>query len=531
MKNNAKPILIAGAGPTGLTLANLLARMEIPFLLIDKNPHPSRESKAFAVQARTLEIFDQLGIAQKAIIQGKAENTLHLLVKDKEVFKFTLNEILPGETAFPYILIIPQDQTEKLLEEALQAQQQQVLWEHELTHFKEDAAGVTATMKGPDGEEKQVQVQYLVGCDGARSTVREQAGFSFEGKTFSPTFYLADCELDWQFPHGDIYFTVAPGNLSIFFSFKEKNRYRLFNFLTKALDENKKELSAQEVQKILDANPYIKAKLKSSDWTSVFRIHARHTDSFRKGSIFLAGDAAHVHSPAGGQGMNTGIKDAYNLAWKLALVIRGNAAPALLETYHEERYVIAKNLHNTTDRFFQLIIAQHTLAKLFRLYVFPKLVKTIASVSWLRTKGARRISQIAVKYRFSSLSKEGKSGFTDKAPKPGDRIPYAAVKIFGEEKTTHQLVGCTQFTLFIAVADPDNEQAKQLCQFVQDKIQVPVQVHLLTRSTAGSSFFDLYGIQENALFIIRPDSHIGFRTSQLDAQEVENYFSEVLGKR
>lgn len=237
------PVLIAGAGPTGLTMANLLARMGISFLLIDKKPHPSRESKAFGVHARTLEIFDQLGIAQKAIQEGNIDNTLRLIVKDKEAGKFSLKEIIPGESSYPYFLILPQNKTEELLVNSLEVQGQQVHWKHELTHFREEKEGIRARVKGPSGEEKDIQIQYLLGCDGAGSFARKQGGFSFEGKTYSPTFYLADCELDWELPHGDIYFILAPGHISGIFSFAEKHKYRVFNFLNTRINKKDGDLS------------------------------------------------------------------------------------------------------------------------------------------------------------------------------------------------------------------------------------------------------------------------------------------------
>ncbi|MEX0721801.1 MAG: FAD-dependent monooxygenase [Balneolaceae bacterium] len=228
-------VLITGAGPTGLSCANLLAKMDIPFLLIDKNPQPSKESKAFAIHARTLEIFDQLGIADRAVSEGNTDNTLHLINKDKEVGKFRFTEILPGETNYPHVLVLPQDNTEKLMTEALEEKGQKVHWTHKLTNLSQNKDRVTATIKLPSGEETEKEFQYVIGCDGAGSKVRDKAGFSFKGKTFSSTFYLADSEIKWKFSHGDIYFIFSRGYLSGLFSFPEKNKYRLFNFLNSSV--------------------------------------------------------------------------------------------------------------------------------------------------------------------------------------------------------------------------------------------------------------------------------------------------------
>lgn len=529
MKVTNIPVLITGAGPTGLSMANLLAKWDIPFLLIDKKPQASRESKAFGVHARTLEIFNQLGLGQKAIQEGNIDNTVRILVKNKEVGKFRLKEIIPGESNFPYFLILPQNKTEKLLIDSLEAQGQKVHWEHELIYFKEEKRGIRARIKESSGEEKDIQFQYILGCDGASSFVRESGGFLFEGKTFSPTFYLADGELDWKMPHGDIYFMLAPGHLSGIFSFAEKNKYRIFNFLNTQIDKKEGDLSSDDFQQILDSNPYLHKELKNPEWFSVFKIHSRITNSFSKGRVFLAGDAAHVHSPAGGQGMNTGIQDAYNLAWKLALVVKGTAAPPLLNSYQEERHKIARNLHNTTDRFFHLMTQRNKFANFFRLHVFPRGFNFVTGIKWVRQQVFRRASQIAIKYRFSSLSKETSvNGFYRKAPRAGDRAPYTEISLYEKEMDLFQLFKCTHFTLLVAVAEPGNQQGSEVADYFKEHAKLPMEVHILAKNSGANNFHKLYGIKKDALFLIRPDGHIGFRTANLDCAEVKNYLENVL---
>lgn len=524
------PVLITGAGPTGLTLANLLARMKIPFIIIDKNPHPSRESKAFAVQARSLEIFDQLGIAEKAVEQGKTELQVHFLAKGKEAATLDLKGLIPDETPFPYLLILAQNKTEKLLADALSAQGQQVLWEHKLVQLEEQEHGVTACISTPSGEEKRINVDYLIGCDGAGSTVRDRGGFPFEGKTFSPAFYLSDSEIDWQLPRNGIYFSIAPDYLSGFFPLEGKQKYRIFNFINEVVRKGKnEELTEEEMQQIVDSNPYVKAQLKNSDWLSVFRIHSRHSRRFSKGRLFLAGDAAHVHSPAGGQGMNTGIQDTYNLAWKLALVLKGHASLQLLGTYHEERHVIAQNLIHTTDRFFALLITQAPFMNAFRLYVFPAVVNAVVKLQWLRRKAFRRVSQIAIKYRFSSLSKQGASDeFCGKAPQAGDRAPYVKVLLNGQQRSVYSLFDCRSFTLLLATPRPESSAVESVYDYLSNQLRVPVRVQLIRTYSENKDFSDAYGVLKEAVFIIRPDGHIAFRTSTLDPKPIEEYFTKNL---
>lgn len=527
MSREEETVLITGAGPTGLVMANLLSRMDIPFFLIDKEQGPSRDSKAFGIHARSLEIFDQLGVAKRAVNEGNIDNTIHLIVKGREAEKVRLTNILPGETNYPYLLILQQNKLEKILIDSLEEQGQTVHWKHELTQLEQNKKGVTVTIRNGSGEEKKSRFQYLIGCDGAGSTVRKQAGFSFKGKTFSPTFYLADCEINWQYPHGDIYFIFSPRYLSGVFSFPEKNRYRIFNFMNSSVGkgENSK-LSSEDIQNILDSNPNLSMEATKIDWTSVFKIHSRYTSSFKKDRIFLAGDAAHVHSPAGAQGMNTGIQDSYNLAWKLSLVIKEKAKPKLLNTYNEERYKIAKKLHQTTDRLFQLMTHQNKLMDFFRLYIIPKVFKILFGIKWLRKQNFRRLSQLAINYRYSSLSKEGsKKGFYRKAPKPGDRAPYCKMILNREESDIFQLFKCTHFTLLIAFSDPENQEAaKNINDHFTNLSILPMNIHNIAPETGGS-FFDVYGVKKNAVFIVRPDGYIGFCSSGLDFREIKDYLN------
>lgn len=520
------PVLIVGAGPTGLTMANLLARMNIPFHLVDKNDGPSKESKAFAIHARTLEIFKQMGLVERAIKEGNIDNTIHLIIKGKEAAKLRLKEMLPGESNYPYLLILPQDKLEELMVESIENLEQKIHWRHEVSTVKEKENGVQVTIKDSSGKEKEREFQYVIGCDGSGSTVRKQGNFAFKGKTFSSTFYLADCEIDWEFPHGDIYFIMSPLYLSGVFSFPEKNRYRIFNFINTSISNtDKKELSFEDIQTILDDNPHLRMKAKNVNWTSVFKIHSRYTTNFQKGRIFLAGDAAHVHSPAGGQGMNTGIQDAYNLAWKLYLVLKEKAVPQLLETYHEERFPIAKNLHKSTDRLFQMMIRKSKMGDIFRMYIAPNLFRAVFGIEKFRKQNLRRLSQLSIKYRFSLLSKYGrKQSFKRNSPKPGDRAPYCKIIFDGEDSDIFRLFDCTRFTILIAVSSIEDQPETEFYENLKKQIHFPLKIFRITKASSGSLFFDTYGAKRNAVFIIRPDGHIGFRSSELNANEIELYF-------
>ncbi|AHM59652.1 2-polyprenyl-6-methoxyphenol hydroxylase-like oxidoreductase [Flammeovirgaceae bacterium 311] len=522
-----KAVLIVGAGPTGLTMANLLARMEVPFMLIDKAPHPSRESKAFGVHARSLEIFHQLGIAHKAVEAGNVDNTVHMLSREKEIAAIRVNKILPGKTMYPYFLVLPQNKLEELLVDSLHKYDEKIYWQHRLTGIREEQDYLLATIEGVTGEVQELKFSYLLGCDGASSLVREQGGFKYKGKTFSPTFYLADAELDWRLPHGDIYFTIAPGHLSIIFSFREKNKYRIFNFLNTLSQKPEENISGDQFQEILDTNPYLEKQLKQPDWLSVYKIHARITDQFQKGNIFLAGDAAHVHSPVGGQGMNTGIQDAYNLAWKLKLVLRGLVSPALLASYHEERYTIARTLHNTTDRYFQLMISRGRASDFFRLNVFPRLFQLVTKIGWIRNKVFMRVSQLAIHYKSGSLSKASPhKQFFSNGPKAGERAPYVSVWHAGRATVTHALLRCTHFTLFVVANAGEGEPACTPAEVLKADTGFPLDVFKL-HARENKLFMDAYGVKSRAMFLIRPDGHIAYKSSRIEFSEIRKYLEQL----
>jgi 2-polyprenyl-6-methoxyphenol hydroxylase-like FAD-dependent oxidoreductase len=517
-------VLIVGAGPTGLTLANLLARLKVPFVLIDKKSGPSPDSKAFAIHARSLEIFHQIGVADEAVSSGNTDNTVHWIVKGKEIVKINITEILPGETMFPFVLVLPQNVTEKLLIDSLSSKGQKVHWNHELLSFTEKGGHINARIKTDEASEILMTFSYIVGCDGAGSSVREDGEFEFKGKSLPDTFYLADCELKWNYTHSDIYFVAAPDYLSIIFSFREKGKYRVFNFLNKAeISEKQVKLSNGDLKNILQSDPYVNIEPENMEWSSVFRIYTRVADKFSKGRVFLVGDAAHVHSPAGGQGMNTGIQDAYNLAWKLAMVLKGQSHPDLLDTYHEERYQIAKNLYNTTDRFFRSFVKRNRFMNFVRMYIFPWLFFRMVKLGWLRDKNLRRISQLSVKYPWSSLNKKGEFlGFEKHTPKPGDRAPFAAIILNGVKTNIYELLNYTRFTILIAAPDELITEFNDLEEFNFFET-IPVKVSCINRSS-NQDFFKIYGIQDSAIFIIRPDGHIGACTSGTDLKILERYF-------
>jgi len=522
-------VLIAGAGPTGLMLANLLSLWDISFCLVEKKPNLSKESKAFNLHARSLEIFDQLDITEKALQKGDNDIKVHILKNGKVAATLGLNNFLPGETPHPYMLILPQDITEYLLYDSLDDQKNRVLWQHQLIEFDQTDTGIEASIIDSNEKEVKCKAKYIIGCDGAGSRVRKQAGITYEGKTHSSTFYLADAEIRWNYTHGDVYFSLAKDHITAFFPFREKNQYRIFNFLNRAVNKSEGEkLTRDDIQMIVDSNPSHNISVLKPEWTSVFKIHSRLPDFFQKRRVLLAGDAASAHSPAGGQGMNTGLQDSYNLAWKLALVLNGKAGERLLGTYHKERFKIAENLHKTTDRFFSLMTMDSFIAGLFRSKIFPSLFKFLTAIGSIRKRALRRFSQIAIHYRFSSLNtNHSTGGFKRNAPKAGDRFPYVRFMLNNQPTDTFRLLAYDRFTAIIATPEEVHDGVESLKKQLE-RIPVPVRTFVIPAAGGGIDFHKALGVKKEALFIIRPDGHIGLRSGSLINTSAAYYFKRLL---
>ncbi len=401
MLNNSSEtsVLIAGAGPTGLTLACDLARRGVNLRIIDKAPEYFRGSRAKGLQPRSLEVMHFLGIADRIVAGGR----FHMPIRTYESGVVTMDRDMweafqpTPETPYASPLMIAQWRVEEALRDLLATHGKQVELGVELTAIEQDEDGVLATVRRGDATE-QIRCHYLVGADGGHSFVRKAMGIGFEGETWpNARMYVGDLETDdldrdhWHtwpaHPGGWIALCPLPGT-------------RSFQFQAGIADESPAEPSLEIFQRILNERTGSTAiRLSNPTWLSLYRVNIRMVDRYRAGRVFLAGDAAHVHSPAGGQGMNTGIQDAWNLGWKLAFVLNG-ANPSLLDTYEEERLPVAASVLGITTRLS---------------YQFAK--------KGNRFTRSPETLQLGIHYRYSSLSSPRNS--TDEGPAPGDRMPDA----------------------------------------------------------------------------------------------------------
>src|SRR5882724_57812 len=409
-------VLIVGAGPTGLVLANWLARQGIPFRIVDKAAEPGTTSRALAVHARTLELYRQLDLAEAVIENGHKVPAFSLWVKGKSEARVPFADIAQGLTPYPFVQMFPQDEHEKLLIRRLQAFGVTVERPTELIGFTDAGDHVVAQLRTPTGEETY-EAAYIAGCDGARSNVRQAMATGFPGGTYQQIFYVADAEASGPCVNGDVNVDLDEADFLAVFPLKGEGRVRLIGTVR---DDRAKHADTLRFQDVSGrAIEHLKINISKVNWFSTYQVHHRVTDHFRKGRAFLLGDAAHIHSPAGGQGMNTGIGDAINLAWKLGEVLQGRASEQILDSYEAERIAFARKLVKTTDQVFTVVTAEGTLADIVRTRIVPLVIPTASRIEALREWLFRTISQLMINYRDSELSM-GRAGDIH----GGDRLPW-----------------------------------------------------------------------------------------------------------
>ena len=507
-------VLIVGAGPTGLALACQLIRYGVDFRIIDTKENTTPYSKAIGVQARTLEIYEQIGLADRLIALGQPARKVRMFAAGKVRGEAEFGELGEGLSPYPFVLIVEQGLHEKLLYDHITVAGRGVDGQTTLAGFTQDESRVMATLKDRDGSTEQVECKFLVACDGAKSPVRHSLGLEFTGSTFDRMFYVADVEIDWQFPHDALQVFLMRNSLLAFFPMVGDRRYRIVGTFPEEFAKDEGDVLYDEIESRIKEDAEIGVDITRVHWFSTYRVHTRHVDRFSVGRVFLAGDSAHIHSPAGAQGMNTGIQDGYNLAWKLAWVLRGNASIELLNTYNEERLPNAVQLTRTTDRFFGLAAGPEPLLAFTRLYVFPYIAQFLLSLDAVKRFVFPRIAQIGINYEEATLSKET-GHFKVHA---GDRMPW--FEIDGR-----------------SIYDDLREPLFHLVIFHDGLTEIPPLGEDIRSAWAGqidSHFYSLYphvaerfGTTRSFLMILRPDNYIGLISDSFDPDEVRKYLNTV----
>ena len=349
-------VLVVGAGPTGLMLANQLARRGVPTRIVDRHAGPSLETRALGVQARSLEIYSHLGIAGPALELGKRAAGANIWAQWRRAARIPFGDIGRGLSPYPFLLILGQDDNERLLGESLGTRGLAVEWNTELVGLAQAADRVTATLRQPGGRTREVAAAWVAGCDGARSAVRDRNGIAFRGAPYEHVFFVADTQMTGPMVPDEINVYLWREGFHLFFPMRGSDHWRVVGILPPEL-RGRDDLAFDEVIPSIRREAGSGLSFQKCSWLSTYRIHHRSAERFRDGRCFLLGDAAHIHSPVGAQGMNTGLQDAYNLGWKLALVVSGGADAALLDSYEDERMPVARRLLATTDRAFSLVVS------------------------------------------------------------------------------------------------------------------------------------------------------------------------------
>jgi 2-polyprenyl-6-methoxyphenol hydroxylase-like FAD-dependent oxidoreductase len=486
---NRSDVLIAGAGPTGLILALWLTRLGVSVRIVDKIGEPGTSSRALGVQARTLELYAQVDLADALIERGHPFVAANLWVSAKRVARVPFGTMGEGISRYPYMLIFPQDEHERLLIERLAALGVRIERPVELTGFEDRGERVVVRLRKPDGTEETSEAAYLVGCDGARSRVRDVLNAGFPGGTYEHVFYVADAIGNGQAMNQELHVALDSSDFLAIFPMKGAGHARLIGTVKDTSASAGRPLEWSDVSRtVLDR---LGITVERINWFSTYHVHHRIAAHFRAGRVFLAGDAGHIHSPVGGQGMNTGLGDAMNLAWKLAAVLQHRAGLRLLETYEPERIAFARRLVATTDRAFQVVTSESATARFVRTRVVPRLMPIVFSFRAMQRFMFRTISQTAIQYRESALS----SGAAGKVA-AGDRLPWIAADDGGDDNYASLRALDWQVHVYGSASVP----IAAAC----------ASAGLPLRAFAWRASMGAAGFARDAAYLVRPDGYVGW---------------------
>jgi 2-polyprenyl-6-methoxyphenol hydroxylase-like FAD-dependent oxidoreductase len=496
-------VLIVGAGPTGLVLAIWLTRLGVTVRIIDKTAEPGTTSRALAVAARTLELYRQVGMADPLVEGGVKVPGANFWVQGAKVARLPLDRLGEGLTPFPFALIFPQDAHERVLVERLEALGVTVERRTELVRFDQEGDGVHATLRRADGAEETCEASYLAGCDGAHSTVREALAVGFPGGTYSDIFYVADVEGSGPATNGEIHVDLGRSDFLAVFPLKGTGRVRLVGTVVERPADEHDKLTFDDVRDRVTG--HLQFAIDKVNWFSTYHVHHRVAAKFRGGRAFLLGDAAHIHSPVGGQGMNTGIGDAVNLSWKLAAVLNGGEAESLLDTYEPERIGFARRLVATTDRVFAFVTDKGPVAWRVRTRLLPLVAPFLFRLAAVRRFLFRTVSQIGVNYRKSPLS-TGAAG----AVRGGDRLPWTRT---GPHEDNFAPLTALAWQVHLYGEPPSG--VAEACA------ELGLPLHLF----GWQPEMRRPGLQRGALYLVRPDGYVALADAVGDPDGLRRYFT------
>ena len=428
------PVLIAGAGPTGLTAALELSRLGIGVRIVDREPERSLTSRALGIQARTVELLRVRDVGDELVRLGNPARSTALYSAGEKLASIELHR-MPSE--FNYVLLLAQSDTERLLTEQLNRQGVKIERGVELTAVTQQRDGVSAVLRSGDGAEEMLDASYLIAADGSHSAIRKALGLPFTGKSLIHNYVLGDLHLAGDVPEDQLsIFLGRNGFLAVFPM--GGGRFRFMATDPDGITGDTGDPTLEDIQRLYDRTVHLPARLYNLNWSSRFRINSRHMTTLRDCRVFFGGDAAHVQSPAGGQGMNAGIQDMVNLSWKLAMVLNGHARKGLLDTYQSDRLPVIRQLVRMTERATRALNSTNRLVHA----AISRLAPIVLARSRVQDKAAPRLGQLAAGYRGCPIAKGGGRIGSLRA---GDRVPDLRV---GRERL-YDLLDLSTLTLFV----------------------------------------------------------------------------------
>lgn len=523
-KKNTVDVLIVGAGPAGLMMACQLDLHNISFRIIDKKDSPAIHSGALIIHARTLEILHQMGLAEKAMKAGIIAKTINLRFNQHKNYALDISCIGKNSTRFPFLLMLEQWHTENLMIDFLNERGHKVENNTSLFAFTQKNQMITSEIQKPDGSIEIIKSRFLIGADGSNSLIRKKLNIPFPGRTQQTRLFITDCEAKLQLPANEISFSFASDYTSGLFPLHH-DRWRVDGLIPLM---QQKEVGFEDVRNFFGSKIHSGLELHHPQWFSVFRSHSRCAGLFRKNRCFLIGDAAHVHSPVGAQGMNTGLQDAHNLAWKLSCFIHGKASEKLLDTYEEERRPLALSIIRSTDLAYSFMTTNFFLIRFLRLKIVPLLMPLLLYClqknSKIRSRIFTSISGIGVKYKRGLLSDLASGNFPDLAPKPGERLPYLTYEKSGKQVTIYDSFVSSTFYLFIF----GKQMLPSPFQTVINKYRDVISVIYIAKEVGTQGVFKSLGLENEGCYLIRPDNFVAWRSQEFNAISFGNYLLKFM---
>jgi 2-polyprenyl-6-methoxyphenol hydroxylase-like FAD-dependent oxidoreductase len=552
------PVLIVGAGPTGLTLAVSLRQHGVECRVIDRLSEPSDKSKALALHARSLEMFESMEVSEEMVARGNICGGFSMNTGKTRLARVSTADV---DSPFPFILMLSQVEIERILTEKLKSLGGSIERGIELTNMSESNGTVTVTLKDNNGKEETDSYPWVVGCDGSHSNVRKLLHLSFEGSAYEEQFGLADIDIGSGIAEDEVSTFFHEEGALVFFPMGN-GRFRTLANVEEATVSGDAP-SREFMQTLLDKRGPGNVEILKTYWLAWFRIHRRSVCQYRVGHAFVAGDAAHIHSPVGGQGMNTGMQDAHNLAWKLAMVVRGEAHESLLDSYQEERHPVGQMLLKGTDIATKLAFLRNPVAKQIRNHMMSFLSQQDIFVQRLRSVGTMtavnyRKSLIVGEYRdMADVQLHAEGGERPslpawmefaRAPLPGDHAPDVTLTDeSGAPVRLYEILRDARSNLLLFDGKPTEEgyrNMETIAKGVKQKFGDLIKCHLIVSSDKvpaslkfeGSVYLDpeqtaqaVYGASSEAQYLIRPDFYIGFRSQPAKFEVLEKYMEKLTG--